>query len=277
MNKKFTKKELQRLKCTDEEIELVMEYQRRFPIILDNEDNIEKFCIDAKQLWENLGCPQGQFNKWVERKFKPYGFVQSVDFKPFGQNCPKPQGGRPENNYLLTIDMAKQLAMIDKKESGFVARRYFILMEQIVKDNKDWLDIRIPERKEYKGMCEALSNNIYKHSARPADKYDYSREANILNIIVTGSSAQSIRNYFGLNSQNELTRDSLEKDYNEKLAFLQKQNMIYLGMDMPIVERVKMLIASFDIIYPIASPILPWMSKEDMLKARIKLIDSLSI
>lgn len=48
-------------------------------------------------------------------------------------------------------------------------------------------------------------------------------------------------------------------------------------MDMPIVERVKMLIASFDIIYPIASPILPWMSKEDMLKARTKLIDSLSI
>ena len=151
------------------------------------------------------------------------------------------------------------------------------VIQQIVKDNKDWLDIRIPERKEYKGMCEALSNNIYKHSARPADKYDYSREANILNIIVTGSSAQSIRNYFGLNSQNELTRDSLEKDYNEKLAFLQKQNMIYLGMDMPIVERVKMLIASFDIIYPIASPILPWMSKEDMLKARTKLIDSLSI
>lgn len=281
MNKKFTKKELQRLKCTDEEIELIMEYQRRFPIILDNEDNIEKFCIDAKQLWENLDCPQGQFNKWVERKFKPYGFVQTVDFILIGQNCPIKefaQGGDVRSkNYLITIDMAKQLAMIDKKESGFIARRYFILMEQIVKDNKDWLDTRMPERKEYKDMCEALSNNIYKHSARPADKYDYSREANILNIIVTGSSAQAIRNYFGLNSQSELTRDSLEKDYNEKLAFLQKQNMIYLGMDIPIVKRVKMLIASFDIIYPIASPVLPWMSKEDMLKARNDLLNKLSI
>lgn len=281
MNKKFTKKELQRLKCTDEEIELIMEYQRRFPIILDNEDNIEKFCIDAKQLWENLDCPQGQFNKWVERKFKPYGFVQTVDFILIGQNCPIKefaQGGDVRSkNYLITIDMAKQLTMIDKKESGFIARRYFILMEQIVKDNKDWLDTRMPERKEYKDMCEALSNNIYKHSARSADKYDYSREANILNIIVTGSSAQAIRNYFGLSSQSELTRDSLEKDYNEKLAFLQKQNMIYLGMDIPIIKRVKMLIASFDIIYPIASPVLPWMSKEDMLKARNDLLNKLSI
>ena len=47
MVQKFSRKELQRLGCTDDEIKLVMEYQRRFPIILDNEDNIEKFCIET--------------------------------------------------------------------------------------------------------------------------------------------------------------------------------------------------------------------------------------
>lgn len=172
--------------------------------------------------------------------------------------------------------MCKELCTIENNDLGRLARRYFILMESIVVKNKDWFETRNPERKEYKGMCEALSNNIFKHSARPADKYDYSREANILNIIACGSEAQAIRNYFGLTNQNELTRDSLEKDYNEKLAFLQKQNMIYLGLDMPIVERVKMLIASFDVIYPTASPILPWMSREDMLKAREDLINRLS-
>ena len=259
MVQKFSRKELQRLGCTDDEIKLVMEYQRRFPIILDNEDNIEKFCIDARRLWTELECPQGQFNKWVERKFKPYGFTENVDFTMVGQNCPIKefaQGGDTRSkNYSVSVD---------------------ILMESIVVKNKDWFETRNPERKEYKGMCEALSNNIFKHSARPADKYDYSREANILNIIACGSEAQAIRNYFGLTNQNELTRDSLEKDYNEKLAFLQKQNMIYLGLDMPIVERVKMLIASFDVIYPTASPILPWMSREDMLKAREDLINRLS-
>jgi len=280
MIQKFNKKELQRLGCTDEEINLVMTYQRKFPILLDNEDNIEKFCIDARQLWNELDCPQGQFNKWVERKFKPYGFVENTDFIMVGQNCPIKhfaQGGDTRSvNYSLTIDMSKQLAMIDKKESGFIARRYFILMERIVKDNKDWLDTRNPERKEYNNMCKMLSNNIYKHNARLADKFDYSREANILNIIATGSEAQSIRNYFGINNNNELTRDSLEKEYNEKLAFLQKQNMIYLGLDMPITERVKMLIASFDVIYPTASPVLPWLSRDDMLRVREELIKRLS-
>ena len=278
MTNKFSKKELQRLGCNEDEVNLVMKYQKRFPIILDNEYNMEKFCIDARTLWNELGCPQGQFNKWVDRKFKSYGFVENFDFITFGQKCPTANGGYTmSKEYTLSVDMAKQLAMIDKKESGFITRKYFILMERIVKDNKDWLEIRYPERKEYKSMCEALSNNIYKHNARPADKYDYSREANILNIIATGSEAQSIRNYFGLSNQSELTRDSLEKDYNEKLAFLQKQNMIYLGLDMPIVERVKMLIASFDVIYPTASPVLPWMSKDEMLKARENLIKRLSI
>ena len=70
MIQKFSRKELQRLGCSEEEIDLVMKYQKKFPIILDNEDNMEKFCIDAKKLWNELDCPQGQFNKWVERKFK---------------------------------------------------------------------------------------------------------------------------------------------------------------------------------------------------------------
>lgn len=285
MIQKFNKKELQRLGCTEEEIVLVLKYQKRFPIILNNDDNIEKFCINAKDLYKEIIQSENisNFSRWIKRAIKNYGFIENVDFStisPIGRIVEKStfaRGGDIKSiTYILSVDMSKQLTMIDKKESGFIARRYFILMERIVKDNKDWLDTRNPERKEYNNMCKMLSNNIYKHNARLADKFDYSREANILNIIATGSEAQSIRNYFGINNNNELTRDSLEKEYNEKLAFLQKQNMIYLGLDMPITERVKMLIASFDVIYPTASPVLPWLSREDMLRVREELIKRLS-
>lgn len=276
MIQKFSKKELERLGCTEEEINLIMTYQRKFPIILNNENSVEKFCIDARNLWRELGCPQGQFNKWVERKLKTYGFIENIDFIALGQNCPTANGGYTiSKEYNLSIDMAKQLSMIDKKEAGFIARRYFILMESIVQRNKDWWNTRNPERKVYNSMCNAVSESIFRHSGRSADKYDYSREANILNIIATGSEAQSIRNYFGL-CGNELTRDSLERDYNEKLGFLQKQNIIYLGMNLPIAERVKLLIAAFDIIYPTASPVLPYLSKEDMNKARMSLLSNLN-
>lgn len=283
MVQKFTRKELQRLKFKNDEIELVMKYQTLLP--MPDKD----FEMNARTLHEYLGVRK-DYSTWIVGRIKKYDFKENLDYKKVFDTSDTKFGDADistlsknqmsalgiKTQYLLTVNMCKELCTIENNDLGRLARRYFILMEDVLIRNKDWFETRNPERKEYKGMCEALSNNIFKHSARPADKYDYSREANILNIIACGSEAQAIRNYFGLTNQNELTRDSLEKDYNEKLAFLQKQNMIYLGLDMPIVERVKMLIASFDVIYPTASPILPWMSREDMLKAREELLNRLS-
>lgn len=284
MVRKFTKKELQRLDCNEEEIALVMKYQKLLPM-----PDVD-FEMNARTLHNYLGVGK-RVTTWIQNRITKFDFKEGVDYvllyesdapdsgsvnyTEFSQAQLSRMGVRKE--YYLTVNMCKELCTIENNELGRLARRYFILMEKIVNDNKEWLAVRFPERKEYNSMCEMLSKNIYKHSARPADKYDYAREANFLNIICCGSEAQSIRNYFGLNNNNELTRDSLKKDYNEKLSFLQKQNMIYLGLDMPIVERVKMLIASFDVIYPTASPILPWLSREDMLNAREDLICKLSI
>lgn len=284
MVQKFTKKELQRLGCIDEEISLVMKYQKLLPILSEDNDTYG-FSVDARIMHEQLKVKK-KFATWIKSNLKDY--VEGIDYiiSSPRETDVKTSMFSKDFDYYLTLSLAKEIAMYtgknsqasaELKEISRTVRLYFILMERIVRDNKEWLSIRNPERKEYNDMCEALSNNIYKHSARPADKYDYAREANVLNIICCGSEAQSIRNYFGLNNNNELTRDSLEKDYNEKLAFLQKQNMIYLGLDMPIVERVNMLIASFDVIYPTASPVLPWLSREDMLNARKDLISKLSI
>lgn len=284
MVQKFTKKELQRLGCTDEEISLVMKYQKLLPILSEDNDTYG-FSVDARILHEQLKVKK-KFATWIKSNLKDY--VESIDYiiSSPRETDVKTSIFSKDFDYYLTVSLAKEIAMYtgknsqasaELKEISRTVRLYFILMERIVRDNKEWLSIRNSERKEYNDMCEALSNNIYKHNARPADKYDYAREANVLNIICCGSEAQSIRNYFGLNNNNELTRDSLEKDYNEKLAFLQKQNMIYLGLDMPIVERVKMLIASFDVIYPTVSPVLPWLSREDMLNARKDLILKLSV
>lgn len=82
MVQKFSRKELQRLDCTDDEIELVMKYQKRFPIILDNEDNIEKFCIEARMLYKEIiqSDDMSHFSRWIKRAIKNYGFVENSDF-----------------------------------------------------------------------------------------------------------------------------------------------------------------------------------------------------
>lgn len=246
MVQKFSRKELQRLGCTDDEIELVMKYQKRFPIILDNEDNIEKFCIDARMLYKEIiqSDDMSNFSRWIKRAIKNYGFVENTDFSmisPIGRIKEFAKGGDVKSKtYTLTVDMAKQLAMIDKKESGFIARKYFILMEKIVANNKDWLAIRDPEKVEYKKMSEEVCNWCYRIWHRKAYRSDYAVEADMLNVIVSGKTSQQLKSKYGV-SANDLIRDYLKKEHNEELLFLEKQNQVLLLMDMGFTEQKNML------------------------------------
>lgn len=69
------------------------------------------------------------YSKWFPRMCE-YGFIENVDFISLGQNCPKPQGGRPSQDHQLTIEMAKELCMLQRTEKGKQARQYFINLEK---------------------------------------------------------------------------------------------------------------------------------------------------
>lgn len=243
---KFTRKELERIGCKEEEIELIAKYQKRFPIILDNEDNIEKFCIDARMLYKEIiqSDDMSNFSRWIKRAIKNYRFVENTDFSmisPPGRIKEFGLGGDVKSkNYILTVDMAKQLAMIDKKESGFIARKYFILMEKIVADNKDWLAIRDPEKIEYKKMSKEIDSWCYRIWGHNASRSEYAVEADMLNIIVSGKTSQQLKSEYGVAS-NDLIRDYLKKEHNEELLFLEEQNQVLLLMDMGFTERKNML------------------------------------
>lgn len=134
MIQKFSKKELQRLGCTGEEIALVLKYQKRFPIILNNEENIEKFCINAKDLYKEIiqSDDTSHVSRWIKRAIKNYGFTENVDFSaisPSGRIGDKSliaQGGDIKSTtYILSVDTSKQLAMIDKKRIWFYSKKIF--------------------------------------------------------------------------------------------------------------------------------------------------------
>lgn len=252
MQAKFSRKELERLNCSEEEILLVMSYQKRFPIILDNEDNIEKFCIDARDLYKEIiqSDDTSNFSRWIKRAIKNYGFTENVDFSmisPVGRIKEFASGGDTRSvDYTLSVDMSKQLAMIDKKEASFIARKYFILMENIVTRNKEWLAIRDPEKEEYKKMSaevDALCFRIWHHHA---SRSDYAVEADMLNTIVTGKTSQQLKSEYGVAS-NDLIRDYLKKEHNEELLFLEQQNQVLLLMDMGFTERKNMLTKMHDV------------------------------
>ncbi len=86
----------------------------------------EKDLVSGRELHEYLGVGR-RFTTWIIGRIEEYGFEENVDFvvnRSFSQNGEK--GGRPIEDYSITLDMAKELCMLEKNELGRIARKYFI-------------------------------------------------------------------------------------------------------------------------------------------------------
>ena len=81
--------------------------------------------VSGRELHEFLGVAT-PYDKWFPRMAE-YGFTEGRDFSTF---LSESTGGRPSTNHLLTIDMAKEIAMIQRTERGKQARQYFIQVEK---------------------------------------------------------------------------------------------------------------------------------------------------
>jgi anti-repressor protein len=66
------------------------------------------------------------YDKWFPR-MSEYGFEEGLDFSTF---LSESTGGRPALNHQLTIDMAKELCMIQRTDKGKECRRYFLEVEK---------------------------------------------------------------------------------------------------------------------------------------------------
>ena len=84
------------------------------------------------------------YTQWFERMVG-YGFAENVDFIGLSQKSEKPIGGRPQQDHALTLDMAKEISMIQRTEKGKQARQYFIEVEKAFKEQ-----YRLPQTPEEK-------------------------------------------------------------------------------------------------------------------------------
>ena len=81
--------------------------------------------VNARELWTFLESKQ-KFADWIKNRIAEYNFEEEKDFFI---NLGKSHG-RPSKEYFITLDMAKELAMVENNERGKQARQYFIEVEK---------------------------------------------------------------------------------------------------------------------------------------------------
>ena len=88
-------------------------------------NNEEVNAVNARELHEKLEI-ETKFNTWMPRRIEEYEFEEVRDFVT---NLSKSHG-RPSKEYIISLDMAKELAMVENNEQGRRIRRYFIEVEK---------------------------------------------------------------------------------------------------------------------------------------------------
>lgn len=85
--------------------------------------------VSGRELHEFLEVGT-QYTKWFER-MKEYGFVGNTDFTAISQKRLTAQGNETTyTDHAMTLDMAKEISMIQRTEKGKQARLYFIEVEK---------------------------------------------------------------------------------------------------------------------------------------------------
>lgn len=118
-----------------------------------------KQTVSARELHEKLGI-ESKFMDWFNRMLK-YGFEENVDYVAIAQKKETAQGNISTfNEYFISIDMAKEICMIQRSDKGRAFRQYFIECEKrLIESNRR----AMPQT--YIEAVESLLNELKRNQA----------------------------------------------------------------------------------------------------------------
>jgi anti-repressor protein len=90
-----------------------------------NYENADHPTVMGRELHQALEVKTA-YKDWFRRMIE-YGFAEGVDFR---SNLSESTGGRPSIDHQITLDMAKEICMLQRSEKGKQFRQYFIEVEK---------------------------------------------------------------------------------------------------------------------------------------------------
>lgn len=85
--------------------------------------------VNARELHESLGVKK-DFSSWIKSKLKDGMLDEDIDYVKVTQKGELSKTGQWRDEYILTLDTAKHLAMMSRTSKGKEVRNYFIEIEK---------------------------------------------------------------------------------------------------------------------------------------------------
>ncbi len=150
-----------------------------------NYDN-DRITLSARELHEFLEV-KTKYKDWFPRMTE-YGFVENIDYQAIAQKRATAQGNETTyTDHQITIEMAKEIAMLQRNDKGKQARQYFIELEKKW-NSPEWVMNRALEYSKKQVESLLLENKELKPKALFADAVSASK-----NSVLVGELAKMIK------------------------------------------------------------------------------------
>lgn len=216
------------------------------PVISGQIGGRETNIASERALHKALGVGR-DFTNWIKGRIDQYGFIAGTDYIRV-ENLSTPKRASTkfrqqiEHDYLLSLDMAKEMAMVERNEQGRAVRRYFIQCEEalqlsapeIAAKYRRQLKARIGAASLFKPMCAALDAARAEQGKETHTRH-YTNESNMIARIVLGG--MTAKQWAQGSSIKGEPRDGMSAGQLEHLSYLESTNITLIDMGMEYDQR----------------------------------------
>lgn len=210
--------------------------------------------VNARNLHQALKVGR-DFSTWIKSRLQGANFIEEQDFiivQDLAVGSPKrgnQKGGNKKAtfDYILSIDTAKHICLMEKNKIGREIRQYFINAEKalrkvapnVYRNNLEATQKRLAGIDYQHAMTEALQRHLIRQGKQPQPQH-FINEAKLIDGLTVGG---RIQDWKQANRISGNARDYFTPPQLETLAELVKTNTALIGLDMPYTERKQHLTA----------------------------------
>lgn len=212
----------------NKEIEILVEDQ-----LIPIKNNDGRTVVNARDLHEFLESRK-DFSSWIKDRIERYDLVENEDYAIL---LPKKgeqtgRGGHNKIDYILTLDAAKELSMVEGNEKGKQARKYFIACEKKLKGENPSYLIADPIKRAEAWIQEEKERQALKEQAKQLVEENKNLEAQIEEdlpkVIFAMAVTESKRSCLVAELAKIICQNGMEVGQNRLFKWLRKRG--YLGV-----------------------------------------------